>query len=351
MKPKIKLVVDSGAFTAWSKNTFVDLNKYCKFLLDNDNYIYKSINLDVINQNSPEEAAKAGFANWIKMIDAGLSPIPVYHARENLKWLDAMIERTSYIGLSGTSLVSISESLAWHKLVWSYITDRTGCPIVDTHAFGDTAIASLTNFPWTSCDSATWMIQGGRAGRIKLQGKAYQFRTTSLRDTSFISNDDIGPKRTAWEDEFRALGVDPTIAMNIAGSQSEIAMIRSYLIAADLMRLRDLTASVTKYSNGNNLISKKYKLDGGKERQGPVNLCLAISPSAYYFNFPILAALKAEYMLCSYFYIDTAPKKFWQERMIPFLEDPVGYCNSDSKVKKYFVKLNEVLLKSEAVAV
>lgn len=351
-KPVIKLLVDSGAFSAFTKGHVINLDEYCKFLLINKEEIHKGINLDVINPGNPEAAASAGWDNFCKMRDRGCDVMPVFHARENFKWLDSMINLTNYIGLSGTSLVSNSESIAWHKLVWSYITDKNGCAIIDTHAFGDTAILSLMTWPWYSCDSATWMIQGGRAGRIKLDGKSYQFRSTFIRDTSYIDENDPEPKKLAWQQELRDLGVEPNIAMKILATNSEIAMFRSYLIAADLLRLRDTTADVTTYTRGaSSLLGKKYKLDGGHKRQGPVQLYLAMSPAAWYFNLPVIAALGTEHVLCSYHYINTAPKKFWDERLKPFLYDPVGFCNTNPKVKRYWDKLNEILLKSEATAV
>src|SRR5271167_4127513 len=105
-KPTIQLLLDSGAFSAWSLGREVSLTDYITFIKANPDSIAHSINLDVIIPEDPEKAAEAGRKNFLEMRNAGVNCIPVHHAREQLKWLELMCTDCKYIGVSGTSLVS-----------------------------------------------------------------------------------------------------------------------------------------------------------------------------------------------------------------------------------------------------
>lgn len=345
MKPPISLIVDSGAFSAFTQGKAVNVSEYADFCLKNAEVITKAVNLDVIDPQGPEIAAEKGMLNFDYMLTRGIDAMPVFHARERTKWLDEMLVKGArYIGLSGTSLVSPVENKAWHKLIWSYATDEGGRALANFHAFGDTAEHSMLAYPWYSADSATWMIQAGRAARVKLRGKSYQLRSKSIRGHDYISNDDPLPKKEAWQADFRELGLDPDAVMSVVGRGSEIAMIRSYLVASELLQLQEKTRHITTYTTPNSLLSVKKQISGGHERCGPIKMYYVISPSAAFMNFPVLAALGITNVLVSYYYIVTAPKDFWDTMMMPFLYDPKGFCETHPKLKIYWDKLNECLL-------
>ena len=343
-KPVINLLLDSGAFSAWSLGREVSLPNYISFVKENPESIAHTINLDVIIPENPEKAAEAGRVNFLEMRNAGVDCIPVHHARESFKWLELMCDDCKYIGVSGTSLVSPLEVFYYYDMVFQYITDSHGFPVVDTHLFGDTSPKSLMNYCATSADSATWMIQAGRAARINLDGKSIQFRSTKRRDTSYIEIEDTGPKRQSWEEAFVRLGIDPDKAMTVKATQSEQAMIRAYMVLAELLQLQKRSAHVTKFTKGKSLVNSKRQLEGGRERQGPIAVYAVLSPSAYYFNLPIVATLGLKNVLCSYYYLADAPAKFWPERLMPFLYNPMEYCETNPKVRRYLDKLREVLL-------
>jgi len=347
----LSLMLDSGAFSAWSLKKEIDLQEYISFINNNSKCITTTVNLDVINPKSPNDAAKAGMENFRRMLDSGVKAMPVYHAREDFSYLEQMLELTDYIGLSTTSLVSPVEGKHWSNLVWNFITDSKGLPIVRTHAFGDTAPLSLLTYPWYSADSATWMIQGGRAACVKLNEKVYQLRSHLIRHPHYISLDDPLPKKEAWEEEMRALGLDPTSVMTVATRPTEMAMIRCYLVASNLLRLAKRAESVTKFSKSPSLIPFQKQADGGIERDGGIKLYFVISPSAYYFNFVLLDALKIKNVLVSYFYVKTAPKNFWEEMLLPFIINPHAYVMENPKTRKYAEKLQEVLVKKNLVEV
>lgn len=340
----LNLMLDSGAFSAFTQKTEVNLKEYTDFCVANKQYISQVVNLDMINPGQPEAAAAAGMENFLYMKSKGVDAMPVYHAREPQRYLDQMIDLTDYIGLSGTSLVSPVEDKAWHHLTWAYITDRHGLPVVKTHSFGNTSDYMALNFPWTTMDSATWMIQAGRAGRVKLQGRPYQLRTHSIGDPNFISVHDTGLKRESWIREITQHGIDAEKLMTVEAKGAKMAMLRSYLVASELLKLQAKTENVKRYAGGSTLVTHKRQDEGGFERPGTAQMYFVISPSAFSFNFPLIAALGIKNVLVSYFYVVTAPKNFWEERLLPFIQDPVGFCTSHPRVKIFWEKLHEVII-------
>ena len=92
-KPKINLMVDSGAFSAYTMNAPINIDKYAKFVVDNKQHIYRPINLDIVGHSNPEEAASVGYKNYHILKDKGVESIlPVFHQYESLKWFDLMLE-------------------------------------------------------------------------------------------------------------------------------------------------------------------------------------------------------------------------------------------------------------------
>ena len=344
-------MLDSGAFSAFTQSKEINLVEYTDFCIANKQHIHQVVNLDKINPGKPQEAAEEGMANFLYMKDRGVDAMPVYHAREPMRYLDQMISLTDYVGLSGTSLVSPVEDKAWHRLTWAYITDNQGYPIIKTHSFGNTSEYMALTFPWTTMDSATWMIQAGRAARVKLNGVPYQIRSNKIGDKNYVSTHDTGWKREAWEFEIRELGLDPERLMNIDVKGAQLAMLRSYLVAADLLKLQAQTEQVKRFINPSPLLINKKQDTGGFAREGTAKMFFVISPSAFSFNFPLIAALGIKNILVSYFYVITSPKDFWEQKLIPFINDPIGFCQAHPKVKKFWDKLHEVILPKEEAAV
>src|SRR5262249_19631321 len=92
----MKIMIDSGAYTAWSRGgPPIDLGDYIEFLKCNDWHC--CISLDVIagqdaqrewRSERMEQAANQSYQNYARMRDAGLDPIPTFHQDEDFTWLD-----------------------------------------------------------------------------------------------------------------------------------------------------------------------------------------------------------------------------------------------------------------------
>lgn len=160
-KNPVKLFLDSGAFSAWSKGAEIKIEEYIQFIKDNKEYIDMYSNLDVIG------SAEGTWKNQKIMEKAGLSPIPVYHYGEDIKWLKKLLTlEYPYISLGGMVPISTKDLIHWLDELWStYLTDDKGMPIVKVHGFGLTSLPLMLRYPWYSVDSTSWVVTG-RMGAI-----------------------------------------------------------------------------------------------------------------------------------------------------------------------------------------
>jgi len=189
------LMLDSGAFSAWNKGKEINLVSYidyahmvCETMKKFPYQTTYIVNLDVIpgkaghtrmlskiydlaNKAVIDNAAQEGLKNLKRMIKEGFQPIHVFHQGEDWKWLEQMIEYTSYVGISPAGdLPSIIRN-RWMRAVFDYIDKRN--ITVDTHGFGVTNSAILTELPWTSADTVSWRSVAA-LGKINLPRGGYK---------------------------------------------------------------------------------------------------------------------------------------------------------------------------------
>jgi hypothetical protein len=165
----LDLVLDSGAFTSWTKKAEIDIDEYIQFIKANSDHFDHYVNLDVIpgefgrvpGPEEVEESARKGFENLLHMEEFGLSPMPVFHMGERYYWLEKMIDHgCNYIGISPANDRTTEQKQQWLDEVFTIITDHDGWPIIKTHGFGVTSIPILFRYPWYSADSTSWMLFG-----------------------------------------------------------------------------------------------------------------------------------------------------------------------------------------------
>lgn len=158
---KVKLFLDSGAFSAWTKGVEIDIDEYIKFIKKYKKYLECYANLDVIG--SAEETYK----NQKYMESKGLKPLPVFHLQDKFSWLDRYLdEGYDYIGIGGIAGKStVGARKHFLSRVWDRITDEKGYPLIKTHGFGMTAVNLIVQYPWWSVDSTSW-LSASRLGDI-----------------------------------------------------------------------------------------------------------------------------------------------------------------------------------------
>lgn len=165
----VNLFLDSGAFSAWTKNTEVNIHDYIAFIKKHERYIDVYANLDVIafgkHKQPDKETAEATLKNQRIMEKAGLNPIPAFHYGEPMEYLDFYVKNYPYIAL-GIAGNSTAKLLPWMEECFSkHICDKNGMPKVKVHGFAVTSLKLMLRFPWYSVDSTSWVVTG-RIGKI-----------------------------------------------------------------------------------------------------------------------------------------------------------------------------------------
>jgi len=165
MKRKpIPIMIDSGAFSAWTRKKVINLDDYIGFLhtVLKDDPTIEYINLDVIGDG------RASYQNWKTMREAGLNPLPVYHVITDIKWLKRYLRQTDYIGIGAIAKMYTSErTLALDRIWEDYLIDKNRMPIAKIHGMGITSFPLVKRYPWYSIDSTAW-LKAGMYGKIFL---------------------------------------------------------------------------------------------------------------------------------------------------------------------------------------
>lgn len=178
----ITLLFDSGAFTAWNKGSEVTLNElrdiYYKLMLANygDHKNIWLINLDKIpgspgrtaDASEMSECEKISDYNYNVLVkDFGERVLPVYHQGENKKRLSEIISMSNYICISPRNDLPENQRVTWSKEVHSLLPKTTL-----THGLAATGIKMMTQVPWHSVDSASWLFAASNGSvSICLNGK------------------------------------------------------------------------------------------------------------------------------------------------------------------------------------
>lgn len=176
-----KLMIDSGAHTAFYTGQALDVDAYIDYLNEIDNYVAFSIQADIVPGSGGNEkydfntAPKVNWDNYLYMRSKLKSPdklMPVFHIGEDFKWLRNMLdwrgpdgERVTYIGIAPRQEDSWETKINFMRRCFEVILSSTQ-PDVRTHVLGMTNLSVLEMFPFTSADSSTWIMSAATGGII-----------------------------------------------------------------------------------------------------------------------------------------------------------------------------------------
>lgn len=206
------LVVDSGAYSAWSRGKKFDIDEYINFLNSNNvldtalwaaeaDVIPGSFGVDPTEEerlNAPEKS----WQNYLYMIDRVTWPkkiVPIFHMGEDYKHLRRMLsfkfkdgDFIPFIGISPRNDVHTNEKIKWYEKTWSIIFEeclKLGRSIPLTHNFGMTSLPVIEQFPSFSSDS-TSAIRSSSFGNVMfvINGKV---KTVYVSDRNPNSPDHI----------------------------------------------------------------------------------------------------------------------------------------------------------------
>lgn len=217
-------MLDSGAFSAWTKKTLIDIEQYGDFCFENQDYFESIVNLDVIpgefgkkdlGEKEVERSASLGWKNYQYMLKRGIPQeklIHVFHQGENFKWLEVFIkEKVSYIGLSPGNDRTTQEKIYWFDRCMNYVCDNEGIPIVKFHGFGIGSVEIIIRYPFFSVDSTTWVLTS-RFGSVFVpmgKGGKYDYNVAPLK----IAVSAHSPSKKDEGEHFDSLS--PTLKKNV----------------------------------------------------------------------------------------------------------------------------------------
>lgn len=149
----IRLVVDSGAFTAWKLGTPVGLDDYCRFLESLPVRPWRYFTLDVVGD--PVGTRR----NYEVMRARGFTPVPIFTRGEQLASLDEYFTTSDVVGVGG--LVGTHRNKAFLNAVQAH---TQGARKLHWLGFGN--INYLRAYRPYMCDSTTCFA--GRYGRLRV---------------------------------------------------------------------------------------------------------------------------------------------------------------------------------------
>lgn len=199
---KGKLMIDSGAYSAYTKGTTIDIDRYIEYINSCCDVTDYFIALDIIPKegDSLADVAEAGYQNYLYMIQRVVCPekiIPVHHAADPMSMLKKIVETklpngqyVPYICLGG--IVGTNAGIDTFLRNSFDIIKSSNNPFVKVHALGLTSLKLLERFPITSSDSTAWIMTGA-SGNIFTKWGVVLVSNQQLSDPKHLCN--MNPER------------------------------------------------------------------------------------------------------------------------------------------------------------
>lgn len=197
----LRIIVDSGAFTAWNTDRTIDLDSYCRFL-DSISCLrpFHAVQLDVVGD--PD----ASWKNYLKMRERGYDVMPVFTRGEFLDRLDLMYQHTDYVMFGG--LVGGRKNKNYVKWFLEKNAGRKG------HWLGFVNMDFIKCFRPESVDSSSWM-SAARYGNVSFYDGGGNL--TLMKRSSFVTR----PPAKIFQ-IFESYGLDPHLLQALAFNRSWI---------------------------------------------------------------------------------------------------------------------------------
>ena len=218
---RCRIMLDSGAFTAWNSGKEVTLKELVDFndkvLARYPQHEFLLISLDVIpgergRKPTADELAKSieeskqNFKVMQEHYKGRARVLPVYHTGEELSLRNYYMGLTDYLCLSMDQTMSERDRLSWAK--------RVAVPGWQYHGLAATGNNMVTQIRWSSADSSSWVTVGSMGSILWPVGN--RFRVLPISSNSLARHDAGHHYRTLSEYErhqvehfIRSKGFDP----------------------------------------------------------------------------------------------------------------------------------------------
>jgi len=209
----LRLVIDSGAFTAWKAGKPIALDDYCRFLEELPITPWRYFTLDVVGD------AKGTLANYETMLKRGFKPVPIFTRGEDPSVLEDYYKTSDLVGVGG--LVGTQKNKGFVNGIMKRIGTRR------VHWLGFTNIDYLKHYRPYMCDSSGWNQAPYGAIRVYMGGG----RTAYVKQRLCRN----GPPADDVCDRIRQFGEDPyALAKRTAWNQISYRVSISSAVASSL---------------------------------------------------------------------------------------------------------------------
>lgn len=150
-----RMLIDSGAYTAFTKGLAITVDEYAEFLTTWAGEWDHAVTLDVIG--NPVRTRE----NTRKLHQMGIPVMPVFTRGDGLKEFDAMVRESGYVCIGGLNQMDRPHQLARTKMLQRRASDLGG----DIHALGIASMPLLREARPFSSDASTPAV-GARYGNV-----------------------------------------------------------------------------------------------------------------------------------------------------------------------------------------
>jgi len=188
------VIIDSGAFSAWTKGATIPLADYVAFGKALKEVAQarclEFINLDVIpgrfgdkpTKKEVEYSAQKGWENMAEIEAAGLPCLPVYHQGEGFAWLQRMVEERPRFCISPQNGLGTNSHLAFYEECIGRHVEAFRSGRIRVHGLAVTGLREMLALPWFSVDSASTSICAGYGIIITWTGNPEGFAYNRLSE-------------------------------------------------------------------------------------------------------------------------------------------------------------------------
>lgn len=170
---KNRIMIDSGAFSAWNSGAVIDREEYLAYLKTLPAEVLK-INLDVIPQTGSsreekESCCEQSFQNFLYLSKRVENVLPVHHYGEHIDWARKMLDHTDYICISPANDTAEAVKRQYFGYIWEHLDFS-----VKTHVLGYSSMSGIKMFPFYSTDSISYKSahMSGSVTITRADGKA-----------------------------------------------------------------------------------------------------------------------------------------------------------------------------------
>lgn len=185
--PDTRLLVDSGAFTNWKANRDTRVEDYIAFIKGLPVKPWRYFTLDKIGD--PVTTKR----NLHTMLDAGLTPVPIFTRGNTLEALDELYQHCDLVGVG----VGVGTKGTLNYIRW--VMENNTRPI---HWLGICTPNLVRYYQPYSCDSSSWE-SGGRYGVAQVYMGQGRFLPFSRKMAG------VGPPSTEMWHTLESYGIDP----------------------------------------------------------------------------------------------------------------------------------------------